>query len=127
ANSYTYCSTRGTFSNDDADYRHLQHKHFFEIAGNGFRLTAFFSFKTRKRTRGIDESDNRLIEFFCQPEQAQVFTITFRVGHTKIPVLSLLCVSPFLLSDEHDRLTVDGSKTAYHGFITCNIAVSMQL
>src|SRR5690606_41974437 len=59
------------FANDNADDWHFEANHFLQVSGDGFALSPLLCFQSRKCTRGINEGDNWLAEFFCQSHKPQ--------------------------------------------------------
>src|SRR5439155_1469799 len=59
-----------------------------------------------------NERHHRTTKLLGQFHDAQRFSITFRLGHSEIPVLALLGISAFLMSDETDWLVQHRAETA---------------
>ena len=119
-------SAGSTFTDDDADHRHLQLHHLEQVARDGLALSAFFGLQTWECTRSIDQRHHRLVEFLRQLHQAQGLAVAFRIGHTEVAVLAHLGIDPLLLADEHHRAAVDLAEATHHGLIVLHRTVTVQ-
>lgn len=77
-----------------------------------FGLTAFFSPDAGISARRIDEGKDRHGELLGCLHQAERFAIAFRTAHAEITQGSFARISALLMSDDHDRLTVETSHAA---------------
>src|SRR5690606_6851788 len=110
-------SSRCSLPDDNTNYRDFEHEHFLQIASDGFALPPFFGFQTGICPRGIDQGNYGFVEFLRQFHQPQGFTITFRIGHAKIAVLTLFGISTLLLANDHNRFAPHLSQATDYGWI----------
>src|SRR5207244_7762962 len=82
---------------------------------------------TRKSARRIDQSDHRHAKFFAQPHQSQRFAVPLRMRATKIAQDVLLCVAPFLMSDNNATFGAECGHTTRHRSIIGKATITMQL
>src|SRR5690625_2770982 len=62
--SYSQCSSAGSFSNNNNNHRNLQTAHFQNILSDGLSLTSFFSFQSGISSGSVYQGYNRQIKFF---------------------------------------------------------------
>ena len=106
-----------TFTDNGADNRDAQTRHFAQVTGNRLRLAALFRAHARIRTRSVDKGADRHFETLSHLHQAQRFTIAFRRRHTEVAANFLFGFAPFLVADNHYRTPVQTRNPADDSFI----------
>ena len=86
---------------------------------------AFFRFKSRKCTGGVNERNHRHIKLIGQPHETQGFTVALRISTAEITFQIALGITTFLRADDHDLLAVYFCKSADDGTVITMNAVAM--
>src|SRR5690606_13711441 len=86
-----------------------------------------FSLQAWKCTRRVNNGDDRLSEFPGHLHKSECFAVSFRISPAKVTLLPLLGISPFLLSDKHDRSAVDVTQPSNHGLVIFDGTVAVDL
>ena len=110
-------ATGTTLADNGTQNRHTQAGQFVQVASDGFGLTALFRADARIRTRRIDKSHHRNIEFFGSLHQAQCFAVAFGTRHTEIAADFFFGIAAFLMADNHHALSVETCQTADDGMV----------
>ena len=100
------------FADDRGDQRHLQFGHHVQVVANGLGLAPLFRVDAGKRTRGVDEREDRQVEFLGNLHQAHGLAIAFRLRHAEVAQRALLRVAPLLVADDHAGLAIETGQAA---------------
>ena len=121
------CAARAAFANDGGNDGHFELRHFKNIAANGFRLAALFSFDARISARRIDKREHRQLEFFSRLHQAQRLAVAFGLAHAEVAQPAFLGVAPFLVAQHHTGVAIEARQAAHNAQVVSKMPVAVQL
>ena len=119
-------TARATLTDDDRDHRHLQRQALLGRSGDGFGLPALLRLDSGKRSRRVDQSDDRNPETVGELHQADRLAIAFRLGHAEIVLEPRCGVVAFLMPDQHHPPPIDPREPADDRRIIAERAVAGQ-
>ena len=120
-------TSRAPFTDHCGDDGHFELRHFKNIAPNRLRLTTLLSINPRKCPGCIHKSEDRQTEFFCCFHQTQGFAVALGLAHAKVAQGALFGVAPFLLANDHARVTIEARQAAHNGKVVGKVAIAVHL
>src|SRR6185369_12367900 len=109
-----------------ADDGHFERGHLEQVAGNGLALATLLAADARIRAGSIDEGDDGQAETLGCLHEPQCLAIALRLWHAVIAAHSLLGITPFLLTDHHDRPALEPGNAADDGHVVAEHAITVQ-
>ncbi len=104
----------------------LQPRHLTQVQRDRLCLTALFGVDAGVGSGCVEECEDGPPELVGHFHQAQRFSIALGLRHSEVAMELRFGVATFLLSDDHDRCTVEKGKSAGHGRIIAKRAIPMQ-
>lgn len=120
-------SARAAFADDDADDGDGEFKHFEHASGDGFADSSRFGFDTGVGGGGIDKGDDGHTKSLGHFEHPDGFSVAFGFGHGEVTEGAFLDVAAFLVSDDHNALSIQTGGPADDGVISAVAAVAIKL
>ena len=114
--------------------RHRKARHFEQVAGDGFGLSAFFGFEAGVGAGRVEQRDDGLAELGCHLHEAQRFAVALGVRHPEAAVFAFVGVAPLLVADDAHRAVaraeaaaLERGEAAHDGAVVGKEAVAVEL
>ena len=119
-------SSAFSLSDHDGYNRCFQAGHLIDISRNCLSLSSFFCFNSAERSRCINKTDDRAVEFLRLLHQTQRLSVSVRGRHSEIPENIFFCrCAPFLRND-CDRHSVESCDSSDNRLVIFEIPVTVQ-